>query len=403
MNWVEENPDNIKKAEIIVGIPSYNEADLIAFPTQQASEGLTEYFADRSSVIINCDNASTDNTREAFLGTETEVPKMYISTPEGVKGKGNNFKNLFRKAVELKAKAIVVVDADLKSITPKWIKNLGEPLFMGYGYVAPVYIRHKYDGTITNNIAYPLSRSLYGRRIRQPIGGDFGFSGRLARVYHEHDGWQENVTQYGIDIWMTTLAMNHGGTLCQTFMGCPKIHRTKDPAKTLGPMFKHVIGTIFALMIDLESLWKRVVWSKPTPIFGFGLGENEAPPPVEVDEERLYSNLTDGFTAHRDTLEENLVPDVFGKLLEVSQTSPEIFEFPVSLWAKILFSVAAAFKKSPSQREALLEALIPLYFGRTYSYVKTTKWMETRQAEEYIEDQCNIFEETKPYLLKYWE
>jgi len=403
MNWVEENPDDIKKAEIIVGIPSYNEADAISYPTQQSSIGLKEYFKDRSSVIINCDNASTDNTKEAFLGSETEVPKIYLSTPAGVKGKGNNFKNLFQKAVDLKARAIVVVDADLKSITPKWIKHLGEPLFMGYGYVAPVYIRHKYDGTITNNIAYPLSRTLYGRRIRQPIGGDFGFSGRLAKVYLEHHAWQENVTQYGIDIWMTTLAMNHGGTLCQTFMGCPKIHRAKDPAKTLGPMFKHVIGTIFSLMIDLEDFWKRVVWSKPTPIFGFGLGENEAPPPVEVDEDRLYSNFTEGFTAHRDTLEENLLSDVFGKLMEVSQTGLDTFEFPVSLWAKILFSLAAAYNRSPSQRDAILEALIPLYFGRTYSYVKTTKWMETRQAEEYIEEQCNIFEETKPYLLKYWE
>ena len=101
--------------------------------------------------------------------------RYIMSTPPGVRGKGNNFQNLFRKVVELGAEAVVVVDADLKSITPQWIKHLGEPLFNEFGYVAPLYVRHKYDGTITNSIAYPLTRALYGRRVRQPIGGDFGF------------------------------------------------------------------------------------------------------------------------------------------------------------------------------------------------------------------------------------
>ena len=42
--------------------------------------------------------------------------------------------------------------------------------------MAPLYARYKYDGTITNTVTYPLTRALYGHRIRQPIGGDFGVS-----------------------------------------------------------------------------------------------------------------------------------------------------------------------------------------------------------------------------------
>jgi hypothetical protein len=47
-------------------------------------------------------------------------------------------------------------------------------------YIAPYYLRHKYDGTITNGIIYPMTRTLYGKSVRQPIGGEFGFSGSLA-------------------------------------------------------------------------------------------------------------------------------------------------------------------------------------------------------------------------------
>ena len=48
--------------------------------------------------------------------------------------------------------------------------------------MSPSYFRHKYDGTITSSIVYPLMRALYGKRIRQPIGSDCGFSGRLVSV-----------------------------------------------------------------------------------------------------------------------------------------------------------------------------------------------------------------------------
>ena len=48
-----KNPDGVTSAEIVVGIPSYNEADSIAFPVEVAGEGLLEHFADYSSVIVN--------------------------------------------------------------------------------------------------------------------------------------------------------------------------------------------------------------------------------------------------------------------------------------------------------------------------------------------------------------
>ena len=47
----EVNPDNIDKAELVVSIPSYNEADSISYPTQQASEGVSQYFPDKKAVL----------------------------------------------------------------------------------------------------------------------------------------------------------------------------------------------------------------------------------------------------------------------------------------------------------------------------------------------------------------
>jgi len=404
MVFTEEiNPGKITSAEMVVSIPSYNEADNIAYPTAMASEGLVKYFGDKKSVIINCDNNSPDGTREAFLDTPTDVPKIYISTPPGVKGKGNNFKNLFKKVVGLKAQSIIVVDADLKSITPQWIKRLGEPLVSDFGYVTPLYVRHKYDGTITNSIAYPLIRALYGRRVRQPIGGDFGFSGHLAEAYLLANTWTEAVSQFGIDVWMTSLATTNSFPVCQSFMGRPKIHKPKDPGSDLGPMFSQVVGTIFELMIKTAPFWKAVKWSKPTSIFGFGLGEIEMPPAVDVDTHQLFNKFTSGFDQNPDLYREIFTEETYNKLEEIRGLSEEQFDFPTGVWVRILFEIAIAYKQNVGNNTGeLLEALIPLYFGKTLAFVKKTERMAIQEAEEFIENEAMVFERAKPYLIENW-
>jgi glucosylglycerate synthase len=400
---LEENPQSITRAQMVVAIPSYREAELIGYPTSQAAQGLKRYFGDKDAVIINCDNNSDDGTKEAFFAAETEgVPQIYISTPPGVRGKGNNFKNLFRKVVELGAEAVVVVDADLKSITPQWIRHLGEPLFNDFGYVAPLYVRHKYDGTITNSIAYPLTRALYGRRVRQPIGGDFGFSGELARIYLASPTWTEATSQFGIDIWMTTLAMNNNVPICQAFMGRPKIHKPKDPGDDLGPMFTQVVGTIFDLMVQSAGYWMRVKWSKPTSIYGFGLGEVEMPPPVKVSEDKLAAKFRAGFEQYYDTWKTILTPDIMNKVDEIAELPEDLFDFPTQTWAKLLFDFAVAYNKKMMDNDQLLASLIPLYFGKTLSFVRKTERMSVQTSEEFIENECMVFEETKPYLLEHW-
>lgn len=399
----EVNPEKIKRAEMVVCIPSYKEADSISYPVTQADKGLDKYFQENDSVIINCDNNSPDNTKQVFLDTPTKAPKIYLSTDPGVKGKGNNFRNLFQKVVDLGAKAVVVVDADLKSITPEWIKHLGEPLFEDFSYVAPLYVRHKYDGTITNGIAYPMTRALYGRRVRQPIGGDFGFSGDLADVYLKSKTWDQAVANFGIDIWMTTLAINQKVQVCQAFMGRPKIHRTKDPGGDLGPMFRQVVGTIFAMMKEFESFWIKVKYSRPTAIYGFGLGEVEMPPKVDVDTDNLLQQFHIGFDKFSHIWKEILTADVYRKLHEIKGLKEAEFNFPTDLWARLLFDTAVSYGDVSVEPDEIMDSLIPLYFGRTLSFVKRTKKMSIKQAEEAIENDCETFEMTKPYLLQRWK
>ena len=403
MDSIVENPNQVDKADIIVGIPSYNEADTISFPTQMADKGLINSFPRRKAVIINADNRSPDGTGEVFLSTKTQTPKIYISTPEGQRGKGNNLKNLFIAAVELNASAVVVVDADLKSITPEWIQFLGEPLFSGFNYVCPIYVRHKYDGSITNHIAYPLLRTLYGLRVRQPIGGDFGFSGRMARAFLSEKSWDETVGHFGIDIWMTTIAIARRFRVCQTFLGTPKTHRAKDPAKHLGPMFTQVIRTIFNLMIDFEYFWKDLYESWPSSIFGFGLGVEDKPPPVQVDTDALHQNFLSGFEQFGEIWEKIVPQPEMSQIMDTKKMARDKFYYPSDLWARILFNFAIAYRNNEIPRDSVIEAMKPFYYSRILSFVNNTGDMGIKECEGYLEKIVRIFEAEKEYLIHRWD
>jgi hypothetical protein len=406
MVYQEDNPGGIKKADIVVGIPSYNEASSIALPAEQASLGINEYFPDHASVIVNCDNSSSDGTARAFMEAQTHgVPKMVLMTPRGIRGKGNNLKNLFRKAVDLDAKAIVVLEANLKSVSPVWVRNLAEPIFNGFAFVAPLYVRHKYDGPVATSIAYPLTRCLYGRRIRQPIGGDCAFSGDMARSFLRSPLWDEDVGQFGIDIWMSTLAVNEGVPICQAFLGRPKVSTTKpkDPALDMGPMFRNMVVTLFNLMRQFKDKWASAKWSKPTAIFGFTIKDIEPPVPIKVGRERLYRKFREGFNTQWDLYRTLLAGENLQKIREIASMDLDHFEIPVTVWSRILFDCAIGYHRRVLEPARLMDVLIPLHFGMILSYVNKTEGMSHQQAEEFIEDMCLVFEQNKPYLTYRWD
>jgi glycosyltransferase involved in cell wall biosynthesis len=220
-------------ADIVVGIPSYNNARTIAHVVEAAHAGLMKYFPQSTAIIVNSDGGSKDGTRDAVLAAKVDdmhllmlshpvAPVQRLSLPyNGVPGKGSAFRMIFEIARQMGARACAVVDSDLRSITPEWIDLLVRPvLALEYDFVAPYYYRHKYDGTITNSIVYPMTRALYGKRVRQPIGGEFGMSAALlGRYLEKKDDWETDVARFGIDIWMTTVAITEGFRICQSFLG----------------------------------------------------------------------------------------------------------------------------------------------------------------------------------------
>ncbi len=436
------------RADIMVGIPSYKNAGTIGYVVKAAQAGLVQYFPDLRPVVVNSDAGSPDGTGRVVVDTEppeyieqillvrpaNRLSRVSLTYPEidGVGGKGAALKTIFEIAAALQVQALVVVDSDLRSILPEWIELLAGPILKGgYDFVAPLYTRYKYDGTITNVVTYPLTSALYGHRIRQPIGGDFGLSGDLVRHYLELDDWTTDVSKFGIDVWMTTHALTGGFAVCQARLGA-KVHDPKDPGGDLGPMFRQVVGTILRLAAAHPESWLTVRGSHAVPAYGFDrIGE---PPPLEVNVVRLLSEFNSGLltsgaawrTMFAPATAEAIVglateagrvaeagrarlgldaPDADPSALTTDQMADALstFHFPDDVWTRAIYDLVVVARDRPAEIEALMAAVLPVYFGRVGSLIVESRRLGAERAEEHVERQAREFELLKPYLVERWQ
>jgi len=386
-----------ERADIVVGIPSFRNAATIGHVTEAAAEGLRRNFPNMRALIVNADGGSEDGTRDRVRASADGMP-IVTGRYEGRSGKGSAFRAIFEAVTLLGARACAVVDSDLRSITPDWIARLVGPVVRDEAdYVTPLYARHKHDGTITNTIAYPLTRALYGARVRQPIGGEFGFSADLARIYLAEPVWESDVAKFGIDIFMTTTALARGVRVAQAFLGA-KIHDPKDPGADLGPMFTQVVGTLLTLARQNVDVWRPVTGSRDVPVIGeIAPVEPEAVnASVRVLVEKFKAGAGDQDRAWDEILSVD-TRDVARKAAETGNASAIGGRF----WAKAVYEIVAA-AKTREDTEALARALLPLYFGRVAALIGEMQGLDQAGAERVVEQQALAFEQTKPYLLERW-
>jgi hypothetical protein len=426
--------ERLGDAEVMVGIPSFKNAATIGYVVRAAQAGLVQYFPDLRPVLVNADAGSPDGTQRVVVETEppdyveqillvrpkNKLQRISLTYPEvdGVGGKGAALRTIFGIADALKVQALVVVDSDLRSIVPEWIELLAGPIIKGgFDFVAPLYSRYKYDGTITNTVTYPLTRALYGLRIRQPIGGDFGVSGDLIRHYLEQPDWTPDISKFGIDIWMTTSAISGGFAVCQTRLGA-KVHDPKDPGADLGPMFSQVVSTILRLTERHAERWLDVHSSHDIPVYGFERIID--PPPLNVDTQRLLEQFAAGGINVDAVWQQAFTPENHGLLAQLAKEAGEAIDqatradkpipleasgFHISdeLWARLIYDMCVANRDSAASTEKLVAALVPVYFGRVASLILETRELTTDQAEAFVERQAKAFELAKGYLVARWQ
>ena len=402
---------NVGEVDILIGLPTHNNAKDIQPVIRAIQAGILKCFPRERAVIINADGGSHDGTPELVVGASIDdmwsVSKVYalrtlhsISTryadsPEP----GTALRMILAAADLLRAKACVLISPESTTIEPDWLQRLVRPVYNdNFDLVSPIYRRQRFEGVLMRNLLYPMTRAIYGYRVREPYASEFAISGRLATDFLTKETWNEEWGRIGAEIYLTITAITGKYRVCQAFLGT-KAQAARNASDLVSAM-RRTVGALFSSLDSNFSFWSTIAGSQTVPTTD--AQSEDAMEPVRTNRKRLREMFAAGVAHLEPVFRSILSPSTLLELQRIAALEVSEFQYPADLWAKTVFEFAASYHKSVISRDHIIQALVPLYRGRTLSFMLENRDASGQETERSVESLCGEFERLKPYLLDVW-
>ena len=403
---------NVGEVDILVGLPTHNNAKTIGSIVHTIQSGILRGFPRERAVIINADGGSRDGTPELVTGVSIDdarpasnpyalrtlhsISTKYASSPAS----GVALRTILAAAELLRAKACVVMSPESANIEPERISKLLRPIYDdGFDLVTPTYRRHKFEGLLITNLLYPVTRALYGLRIREAYSPEFGFSGRLGSQFLGQNVWNDGTDGAGVELRFTLAAIAGRYLICQSFLG--EKDRIERRAADLVPAVRQIVGTLFSALESDFPVWSAVAGSQPPPTTG---ADHEVLlEPLRVNRKRLREMFSTGVAELESVFQSILSFSTLTELQRIGRLGEEEFHYPAELWVRTVYEFAASYRKSVISRDHIVQALAPLFRGRVFTFLRENRNASADEVENNIEALCLEFERLKPYLLQLWK
>jgi glucosylglycerate synthase len=402
---------NVGEVDILVGLRTHNNAKTIEPVIRAIQAGILKCFPRERAVIINADGGSQDKTPELIVGASIDdvwsvskvyalrtlhsISTRYASSPEP----GTALRTILAAADLLRAKACVVISPDSTTIEPDWLQRLVRPVYNDhFDLVSPIYRRQKFEGALMRNLLYPMTRAIYGYRVREPYASEFAISGRLATDFLTKEIWNDERSTIGAEICLTIAAITGNYRVCQSFLG-PKAQPDRSASDLVAAM-RQTVGALFSSLDSNFPVWSTIAGSQTVPTLG--APSEVMLEPARVNRKRLREMFATGVAQLEPVFRSILSASTLSELQRIATLEASEFNYPADLWAKTVFEFAASYHKSVISRDHIVQALVPLYRGRTLTFLLENRDGSGEDIENNLESLCGDFERLKPYLLEVW-
>jgi len=405
---------NVGEVDILVGLPTHNNAKTVGSIVHAIQSGILREFPRQRAVIINADGGSRDGTPELVTGVSIDDVRpasnlRTLRTLHSISTKyasssplssGVAFRTILAAAELLRAKACVVLSPESENIEPEWLSKLLRPIFDdGVDLVTPTYRRHKFEGLLITNLLYPMTRALYGLRIREAYSPEFGFSGRLGSQFLAKNVWNDGPEGASIELRFTLAAIAGRCRISQSFLG--EKNHVERRAADLVPALRQTVGTLFSALEPDFPMWSTVADSQVVPTAG---ADHEVLlDALRINRKRSREMFSTGVAELESVFQSILSPSTLAELQRIARLGEAGFRYPPELWARTVYEFAATYQKSVISRDHIIQALAPLFRGRVFTFLMENRNASADDVENNIESLCLEFERLKPYLLQIWK
>ncbi len=404
---------SVGEVDVLVGILSHSSAAIMRTAARLIEHSLQVNFVRQRMAIISVDGGSvedgataapandggTDKNSKGLTSLRTihRITAGFNSAPSA----GLALRTILSSSDLLRAKACAVVSPATASTAPDWIANLLRPALRdNYDFVAPMYSRHKFQGLLARNLLYPMTRALFGRRIRELYSDEWAFSSKLGSFCLNQEVWNEEPVRSRPEAWMGISAMTSDFRCCQVFLG----EKPLAPAGS-GPdiveALRQTVGSLFWCMERRQNEWLGRDSSEPVPTFGPDHAVTTES--SDLDLGHMFEMFKSGVKQLEPVLNSILSPETHANMQTIAQLNQPGFRFGTDLWVKVLYDFAASYHRSVINRDHLVQALVPLYRGKICSFLIEHSNSSPADMEADSENLCTEFERQKPYLVEKWK
>jgi glucosylglycerate synthase len=396
----------IGSADLAVGFATTGPITAAPAVASAIRMGLDGGSSRHTAVAIHVDHGPSEQPSPLLSEALRGCPVLRIRAAhpfDGVDGRSawsDGVRFVLEAGVAVGARSIVMLNSEISSMTPEWVRGLSEPVLTNeYALVLPVYQRSRYDGTLTHTLVAPLIRALFGSQLLHPLAEEFGCSGEAADFLLKQDLWATDLGREGLELWMPVAILERGLRIGQAVLGARTVAPPARPAP-LGPTVGRVAGTLFELAERFESVWLDIHGSEPVPTFGSPPEPLTTGPAVDTD--RMLLGFRQGVRDLLPIWERILAPENLGDVLTLADSGTGQFHFPDGLWARVVYDFLLAYRTRVVHRSHGAQSLAPLYLGRAASLVLETRGQPGSALARHTQAIARVFEEQKPYLVDRW-
>lgn len=308
--------------------------------------------------------------------------------------------SLFAVSEKLGARGCCLAASKMESETSDWVCRLVQPLLEAdIHLVVPRYAPRNLQGLLNSSILYPLMRSLYGKRIHNPLGPDVGVSRRLAQKILGTGGNSKpgHVRTHPLAS-LVPMAILNSLQICEVQVGA-RVYPPTDWAN-LSSLITQVLSPIFLDMERSVAYWQKTRGSLAVP----ARGEHRSVPQEagNLDINRMVETFQLGVRDLQEIWCLVLPPATLLELRKLSRLTPEQVHMSDGLWARIVYDFALAHRLRTINRDHLLRSMTPLYLAWVVSYARDLGSAGAANLEQRIERLALAYEAEKPYLVSRW-
>ena len=254
------------------------------------------------------------------------------------------------------------------------------------------------EGLLNRSVLSPLHRALYGGQLQNPMGPDFGLSGKLLLQVLEEASGSRRRDQSDLMATIASTAARRGFQVCESHLGA----RTQQPTDwaNLSSLLAEVLSPVFLELERQAAFWQTIRGSKPVP--KLGSPEIGSDGPASLDVRRMIESFQLGAQNLQDVWGLVLPPTTLLELRKLSRLPQDKFRMPDDLWVRIVYDFALGHRLHNISRDHLLRSITPLYLGWIASYALEMEGAGPEEVERRLEGLSRAYEVNKSYLVSRW-